>query len=275
MTPTPVGMRCPECSRQRTRVVRMRDMTTVPQVTYALIAINVVVFLAEGRFAGGSGGGVGNLFDNGALLGSGVEVSPGHAPALVGVAYGDWWRIVTGGFLHVNLLHIAFNMYLLYLLGRILEPALGSVKFALLYFVSLLTGSLGALIVSPHELTVGASGAIFGLMGAVLLEARARQIPELQSWVAWLIVINLAFSFLFPDISWGGHVGGLIGGVLATLVLQLGDRRRQQALALAACVALGAGAFAGGIAVAKSSAPELPPGGVPGGGETSLTSPGQ
>lgn len=273
MTSTPVGMRCPECSRQRTRVVRMRDMTTVPQVTYALIAINVIVFLAEGRLAGGSGGGVGNLFDNGALLGSGIEVSPGHV-TYVGVAYGQWWRIVTGGFLHVNLLHIAFNMYLLYLLGRILEPALGSVKFAVLYAVSLLTGSLGALIVSPHGLTVGASGAIFGLMGAVLLEARARQIPELQSWVAWLIVINLAFSFLFPDISWGGHVGGLIGGLLVTLVLQAGDRVRRQSLALAACVAIGAGAFVGGIAVAKSSAYEmLAPGAS--GGSSSLTTPGQ
>jgi membrane associated rhomboid family serine protease len=259
MTTTPVGMRCPECSRQRTKVVRMRDMATVPQVTYALIAINVIAFLAEGRFAGGGGGGVGNLFNEGALIGSGLEGTVTHITA-VGVAYGQWWRLITSGFLHVNLLHIAFNMYFLYLLGRILEPALGSAKFALLYFVSLLAGSLGALIVTPHGLTVGASGAIFGLMGAVLLEARARQIPELQSWITWLIVLNLGFSFVFPDISWGGHVGGLIGGALCTLMLQYGDRRRQPALALMGCVALGIGAFAGGVAVANSSAPELPPG---------------
>lgn len=260
MTSTPVGMRCPECARQRTKVVRMRDMAATPQVTYALIAVNVIAFLAEGRLAGGSGGGVGNFFNEGALIGSGLEGSTLTHLTAVGVAYGQWWRLISSGFLHVNLLHIGFNMYFLYLLGRILEPALGAAKFALLYFVSLLAGSLGALLVSPHQSTVGASGAIFGLMGAVLLEARARQIPELQSWVTWLIVLNLGFSFVFPDISWGGHVGGLIGGALCALLLQYGDRHRQPALALAGCVALGVGAFAGGIAVAHSSAPELPPG---------------
>lgn len=272
MTPTPVGMRCPECSRQRTKVMRMRDMSTGPQVTYALIAINVIAFLAEGRLTGGSGGGAGNLFNRGALLGSGIESGPaGHGLTYVGVAYGQWWRIVTGGFLHVNLIHIGFNMYLLYLLGQILEPAIGSVRFAVLYLVSLLAGSLGALVVSPHELTVGASGAVFGLMAAVLLEARARQIPELQRWVAGLIVFNLAFTFLFPGISWGGHVGGLIGGALSTLVLQLGDRHRQRALALAGCIAIGAAAFVGGIAVAKSSKIEQ----LPAGGEAPLSLPGQ
>jgi membrane associated rhomboid family serine protease len=272
MTPTPVGMRCPECSRQRTKVVRMREISTGPQVTYALIAINVIAFLAEGRLTGGNGGGAENLFNRGALLGSGIESGPaGHGLTYVGVAYGQWWRIVTGGFLHVNLLHIAFNMYLLYLLGQILEPALGSVRFAAVYLVSLLGGSLVALLVSPHELTVGASGAVFGLMAAVLLEARARQIPELQRWVTVLILFNLAFSFVYPDISWGGHVGGLISGALSTLVLQLGDRHRQRALALAGCVAIGVGAFAGGIAVAKSS--ELVQ--LPAGGETPLALPGQ
>ena len=137
--------------------------------------------------------------------------------------------------------------------------------------MSLLAGSFGALLVSPHELTVGASGAVFGLMAAVLIEARARQIPELQRWVAGLIVFNLAFTFLYPDISWGGHVGGLVGGALSTLVLQYGDRHRQRALALASCVAIGVAAFAGGIAVAKSSEIQQ----LPAGGETSLSLPGQ
>jgi membrane associated rhomboid family serine protease len=273
MTTTPVGMRCPECAKQRTKVVRMRDMAAVPQVTYALIAINVIAFLAEGRLTGGGGGGAGNLYNRGALIGSGIEVgAAGHGLAYIGVAYGQWWRMVTGGFLHVNLIHIGFNMYLLYLLGQILEPALGSLRFASLYFVSLLAGSLGALLVSPHDLTVGASGAVFGLMAAVLLEARARQIPELQRWVTVLIVFNLAFSFVYPGISWGGHVGGLIGGALCTLVLQLGERHRKRALALAGCVAIGAGAFAGAIAVAKSSEFQRLPAS---GGETPLSLPGQ
>jgi membrane associated rhomboid family serine protease len=267
MTPTPVGMRCPECSRQRTKVMRMREMVKVPEVTYALIAINVIAYLAEGRLTGGSGAGAGSVYVKGALLGSGTE----RGLIGQGVAYGQWWRTITGGFLHANLLHIAFNMYLLYVLGQILEPALGRVRFAVLYFVSLLTGSLVALAVSPHDLTVGASGAVFGLMGAVLLEARARQIPQLQNWVAGLIVLNLALSFTISGISWGGHVGGLIGGALSTLVLQLGERHRQRALALAGCVAIGVGAFAGGIALAKSSELEQ----LPAGGETSLTLPGQ
>ena len=100
-----------------------------------------------------------------------------------------------------------------------LEPALGHVKFGVIYAVSLLTGSLGALLVSPHVLTVGASGAIFGVMGAAAVEMRARQIPIMQSGVGMLIVLNLIISFTLPGISWGGHIGGLIGGALAALVI--------------------------------------------------------
>lgn len=271
MTTTPVGMRCPECSRQRTHVVRMRDMTRTPQVTVALIAINVIAFLAEGgsSFTFGGGGTVETKF---ALLGSGLERGPGgQGIEYLGVAYGQWWRIVTGGFLHANFLHIAFNMYLLYLLGQMLEPVLGHVKFALIYFVSLLSGSLLALVVTPHALTVGASGAVFGLMGAAAVEMRARQIPIMQSGIGFLIVINLALSFTISGISWGGHVGGLIGGGLAMLLLQLGDRYRQQALALAGCVAIGLASFAGAIAVAKSSEIQR----LPVGGETSVGAPSQ
>src|SRR5207253_3220243 len=133
------------------------------------------------------------------------------------------------------------------------EPALGSFKFAVVYGVSLLTGSLGALIVSPHSLTVGASGAVFGLMGAAAIEMRARQIPVMQSGVGGLILINLIISFTIPGISWGGHVGGLIGGALAAAVIRLGDRHRAQALALAGCALIAAGAASGAIAAAKSS----------------------
>jgi membrane associated rhomboid family serine protease len=253
MTPTPVGMRCPECSRQRTKVVRLRSAARVPQLTYALIAINVIAFLAEGSsvfsFTGSASGGVDSVYVKGALLGS-SEYPP---LAGQGVAHGQWWRIVSGGFLHENLLHIGFNMWVLYYLGLMLEPALGRLRFALIYGVSLLAGSLGALLVSPHALTVGASGAVFGIMGAAAVEMRARQIPLMQSGVGGLIVLNLIISFTLPGISWGGHVGGLVGGAAAALVLQLGDRYRARALALAACVLLGAGAVAGSLASAKSS----------------------
>ncbi len=256
MTPTPVGMRCPECASQRTKVVRMRDMTSTPQVTVALIAINVLVFLA-------GGGGGGTFAEKGELLGSGLQrAANAQSIEYLGVAYGQWWRIVTGGFLHANFLHIAFNMYLLYLLGQMLEPALGHVKFALVYFVSLLVGSLLVLIVAPHSPTLGASGAVFGLMGAAAVEMRARQIPIMQSGIGVLILINLALSFTIGGISWQGHVGGLIGGALVMFILQLGDRYRQQSLALAGCVAIGVASFAGGIAAAKSSEIERLPASV-------------
>ncbi len=250
MTTTPVGMRCPECAKQRTQVKRMRDMATVPQATYALIAINVAVFLTEGSGVRTiSGEASGAAITKGGLLGS------SELPTLAGqgVAHGQWWRIVTSGFLHENLLHIGFNMWVLYYLGMMLEPALGRLRFTVIYGVSLLAGSLGALLVSPHVLTVGASGAIFGLMGAAVVETRARRIPLMASGVGGLILLNLVISFTIPGISWGGHVGGLIGGALAALAMRLGERRRSQALAYAGCAVLAAASVAGAIATSKAS----------------------
>jgi membrane associated rhomboid family serine protease len=128
MTTTPVGMRCPECAKQRTKVMRIpSSVSTVPRVTYALIAINVIAFLAEGSGAFNLGSSAsGSVVEKGALLGS--SDFPGLAGQ--GVAHGEWWRIISGGFLHENVLHILFNMWVLYYLGTQLEPALGRVKFA-------------------------------------------------------------------------------------------------------------------------------------------------
>ncbi len=262
MTTTPVGMRCPECSKQSTRVMTMRNMATRPRVTFALIAINVIVFLGEGSFTLSSQP-TGKLYEEGALFGS-IRGVP-----TLGVAHGQWWRLVTNGFLHENLLHIGFNMWVLYYLGMMLEPALGHLKFGVIYGVSLLTGSFGALLVSPHALTVGASGAVFGLMGAAAVEMRARQIPLMQSGVGMLILLNLIFSFTVPGISWGGHIGGLIGGVLAALVIQFGDRYRSQALALAGCAAIAVVAVAGSLATSHASEAEttVPIQFTPGGSE--------
>jgi membrane associated rhomboid family serine protease len=250
MTTTSVGMRCPECSRERTPVKTLRNIARRPEVTIALIAINVVAFLAEGNITL-SGQPTSKVYEEGALLGS-IRGFP-----TLGVAHHQWWRIVTSGFLHENIIHIGFNMYVLYILGQMLEPALGRLRFGTIYAVSLLTGSFGALLVTPHSPTVGASGAVFGVMGAAAVEMRARQIPIMQSGVGGLILINLVISFALPGISWGGHIGGLLGGALAALVIQLGDRYRRQALALAGCVAIGAAAFAGSILVAKAT--EAPP----------------
>jgi membrane associated rhomboid family serine protease len=221
-------------------------MISVPRLTYALIAINAVVFLAEGSFTL-SGQPAGKVYEEGALFGS-IRGIP-----TLGVAHGQWWRIVTSGFMHENLIHIGFNMWVLYYLGMMLEPALGRLKFGTIYAVSLLTGSFGALLVTPHSPTVGASGAIFGLMGAAAVEMRARQIPLMQSGVGGLILLNLIISFTLPGISWGGHIGGLIGGTVAALMIGLGARYRAQALALAGCAAIGIAAFAGSILIAKSA----------------------
>jgi membrane associated rhomboid family serine protease len=238
MTPTPVGMRCPECAGQKTRVRTLRSTTTEPVVTYVLIAINVILFLAEGRFGVGSQSGGTTLYDKFALFGPSV-------------ADGDWWRIITGGFLHAGLLHILFNMYLLYLLGQMLEPAIGSVRFTLIYFVALLAGSLGALVLSPNAVTVGASGAVFGLMGAAAVELRARGINPFDTGIGGLIVFNLIFSFVFSGISIGGHIGGLIGGAAAGFLFLEADRRRiPQQLALAGSVALAVVVAAVAISVA-------------------------
>lgn len=240
MTPTSVGMRCPECARQRTKVKTVRSMSpSAPTVTYVLIAINVIAFLASGAFGVGGAGGGGELFRKGALNGPAVHV--GH----------EYYRLVTSGFLHANFLHIAFNMYLLYVLGRMLEPAIGSARFAAIYVVSLLGGSFGALLVTPNVNTVGASGAVFGLMGAAFFELRNRGIDPFQAGIGGLIVINLIFSFVLSNISVGGHIGGLVFGSLAALAFHAVERRRLPAGAgLAASVLLAVVAVAGAIAVA-------------------------
>jgi membrane associated rhomboid family serine protease len=246
MTPTPVGMRCPECSRQRTKVVRnphgqASGFWSSP-ATFVLIAINVVVYLVE--IAGGSGG----------INSPSGSISLDYGLYGPFVAEGEWYRLVTSGFLHASLIHIGFNMLLLYLLGRLLEPALGTPRFLVLYFASLLAGSLGVMILDPNSLTVGASGAVFGLFGAGFLLARERGLNELATQLGFLIVINLVFSFTGNHISVGAHLGGLVGGLICSLVIvaggrgMLGEKPRNVELLLMALV--GALSVVGAIAIA-------------------------
>ena len=243
MTTTSVGMRCPECARERTKVRTAASIGSDPVVTYVLIALNVAAFVGSLAAGGGvAARGSGDVISNGALFGPAIDVD--H----------EYWRLVTSGFLHAGLLHVGFNMYLLWILGQLLEPAIGHVRFAALYFVSLLGGAFGALLVSPDSLTVGASGAVFGLMGGAVVAMRARGFDPMQSGIPGLIAINLLFSLLFPGISIGGHIGGLIAGAIAAFVLvDLGERRRSTVLPLAGCVVLGAAAVAGSLAVAGGS----------------------
>lgn len=245
MTPTPVGMRCPECSRQRTRVHTMRTMRDgALDATKALIAINVIVFLAQGNFAV-SQAGRGSVIAHGELYRAAIA------------SQHEYWRLVTSGFLHAGLLHIAFNMYLLYVLGQMLEPALGRVRFVALYMTALLAGSLGALIATPGA-SIGASGAVFGLMGAAVVEMRARGINPWQSGIPLLIILNLVLS-LRPGISVGGHVGGLVGGILAAYALQLAARRGRDSVpaGLLGCLIISAAAVAASLAVASSTSTGL------------------
>jgi membrane associated rhomboid family serine protease len=247
MTTTPVGMRCPECARQRTPVRTMRNVVSGGiEATRTLIAINVVIFLASGNFSlSGSAGG--EIITKGAL--SAQSIAVGH----------QYWRLVTAGFLHENLLHIGFNMYLLYVLGQLLEPALGSVKLVVIYAVALLFGSCGSMVGVPAlESTIGASGAVFGLMGAAVVEMRSRGINPMDSGIPALIVINLIFSLTLSNISIGGHIGGLIGGALAAFALNFGDRRRSRVLGFAGCAVLGVAAVVGAIAVAHAQGLPMP-----------------
>jgi membrane associated rhomboid family serine protease len=246
MTPTPVGMRCPECARQRTSVRSggaAFGFAGEPRATYVLIAINVAVFLAE-LVAGGAASveGGGSVIRDFGIFG----------PA---IADGEWYRIVTGGFLHAGFLHIAFNMYALYILGSMLEPAIGTARFLAVYAVSLLAGSFGALLLEPDTVTVGASGAIFGIFGVAFLIARGRGMNEVASQLGVLLLINLAFTFGFSDfISVGGHLGGLVGGSLAGLLIVAGERgmlgSRRVTAEMVALTALAVVAAGGALIVA-------------------------
>jgi membrane associated rhomboid family serine protease len=253
MTPTPVGMRCPECSRDRTKVHTMGSLTVEPRVTYALIAMNVIVFIGA-SLSGTSlvGGGGSELFRHGALIGIG-----GDGSGLFGVAQGEYWRLLTGGFLHAGLLHLGFNMYVLYWLGNMLEPTLGHVRFLAVYLASLLAGSFGALLLAPASFTVGASGAVFGLMGAAFILERARGRDPMQSGIGFVILLNLGLTFVIGNISIGGHIGGLIGGTLVALAMTRVPRTRSAYPTVAICTAVAALSVVGGIWASVSERVEL------------------
>jgi membrane associated rhomboid family serine protease len=246
MTPTPVGMRCPECARQRTAVRRVGAglQTGTSPATYVLIALNVAAFLAE--IAGG--GGAGSLEGGGKVIRDFGLYGPE-------VADGEWYRIVTSAFLHAGPLHIALNMFALFILGTLLEPGIGTPRFLGVYAVSLLAGAFGALLLDPTETTVGASGAIFGLMSAAFIVARHRGIEGLASQIGFYVILNLAFTFGVPGISVGGHLGGLVGGALAALVIVFGERRvaRPVLLEVLAMLVFSAASVGGALAAASAA----------------------
>ena len=184
-------------------------------VTWAIIAINVLVFVIDGALGGGislTGSGGGPLSEAGFVHGRAV-------------ADGEWWRLLTGAFLHLNVLHIAFNMYALWLFGPIMEQMYGHVEFAVIYLLCALGGNVLTILLAPDVPALGASGAIFGLFGLAFIVSRRRHLllgPQARavlSQVGTLLVLNLIITFTIPFISWTGHVGGLIvGGVIGLLL---------------------------------------------------------
>jgi membrane associated rhomboid family serine protease len=245
MTPSPVGMRCPECAGQRTAVrsgaAAFQD-ASVPYATYVLIALNVAAFLAElgsGGLSSTSGGGK-MIHDYGI-----------NGPAVAG---GDWFRVVTGGFLHAGMLHLLFNMFALYVLGTLLEPAIGTVRFVAIYLAALFGGSAGAILLDPGATTVGASGAIFGLFAATFLVARGRGLQGVASQIGFWLLINLVLTLSVPGISVGGHLGGLAVGSIAGLIIVAAERgggaRRHVGIELVLIAALAAAAFAVALVLA-------------------------
>jgi membrane associated rhomboid family serine protease len=229
MVQTSVGIKCAEDAGVRTgaaRVARSAQRFGVEGqgalLTKILIGLNVGVYVLMLATGGGTlGAPSGELFDKGSLIGIGIQ----HGQ-LVGVAQGEWWRLVTSAFLHASILHLGFNVLFLWWVGAPVEEAIGRWRFALIYVAGALGGAAGALLFGKYELfgtslatpTVGASGALFGILGAALVFERQRQYV-LGGAALSIIVINLVLSFTISGISVGGHLGGLVAGALAALAL--------------------------------------------------------
>ncbi|HEY4779680.1 MAG TPA: rhomboid family intramembrane serine protease [Solirubrobacterales bacterium] len=216
MTPTPVGMRCPECWSQGPSVdtnppAQPSGLWSTP-ATFVLIAINLIVYLIE---VAGSG-----------INDPSTKIFENYALAGPFVAEGEWYRLVTAGFLHLDLLRIILYASTLLLAGRMLEPLLGTLRFTFIYFTSLLAASFGALLLNSNELTVSALGAAFGLLAAsvVLTRTRGSHSKEFTTCFAALIAINLIGSFIAADATAGDYLGGVVGGLICAILIVAGDR---------------------------------------------------
>lgn len=244
MTQGSVGFHCPECVRAAAKAAPVYTTRTLPvaqpYVTYALMAVNVAVFVLDLAAGGTISNGQGRVWEQGVLF----------APAIVA---GEWWRLVTSGFLHYGIIHLGMNMFVLWRIGPQIEKLLGHVQYLALYIASMVAGALGALILSPDGLTAGASGAVFGLLGAAAAFQISNKINLWQSGLGGLIAINLAIS-LIPGVSLGGHLGGIVaGGAVGWMMFELERRRQSPWLGAGIAVAL----IAVFVAAAVVAAPML------------------
>jgi membrane associated rhomboid family serine protease len=221
MTMAPVGLRCPEHSGKAQGAARITGNVkrasfegTGALVTKSLIAINVLVFLINLAQGASLSQNAGSLYEKGVLVMREVDSSG----QVVGLAEGEYWRLLSAAFLHGSIVHLGLNMLMLWWIGAPMEAVVGRGRFLAIYLVSGLAGSAGALVASPNGITVGASGAIFGILGAALVFERQRTYVLGGSALS-IILLNLVFTFAVPNISIGGHVGGLAGGVLSGLAI--------------------------------------------------------
>ena len=247
MTQGSVGFHCPECVKAAAKSAPSYNARTLPvaqpYVTYALMAINLAVFVFDVAAGGTIQGGQGRLSEQGELYAYGVYV-------------GEWYRLLTTGFLHYGIVHLAMNMFVLYRIGPQLEQLLGHVQYLSLYLAALVAGALGAMLLHPMSATAGASGAIFGLLGAAAAYQLSNKINLWQSGLGMLIVINLGITFLVPGIAIGGHVGGMIGGALVGWgMFELERRNHSRLVGIAIAAAVGAACIATAVLVAPSLIP--------------------
>jgi membrane associated rhomboid family serine protease len=229
-----VGSLCPGCRRASraplTTRLRYWQAAHAAIVTRSLIIANLAVFVSVA------------LADARSLSGrtTRLQVDLGLAADLVALGPTEWYRVVTSGFVHFGLIHVGFNMFLLHQLGGMLEPAIGRIRFALVYVICLVGGSAGAMLLQPNALHGGASGAVFGLMGLAAVGYQQRGINPLNTSIGTLLLLNLAITFVVPGISIGGHLGGAVAGALCGyVVLSPGRRSANIAMTTSVLVALG------------------------------------
>ncbi len=247
MTQGSVGFHCPECVKTASQAAPSYSARALPMaqpyVTYALLAVNVAVFVLDLALGG--------------RITTGTASEPGTGVLYAyGVYAGEWWRLVTSGFLHYGFIHLGMNMFVLYRIGPQIEQLLGHAQYAALYFASLFAGALGAMLLSPNSATAGASGAIFGLLGAAAGYQLANRVNIWQSGLGMLIVINLGITFLVPGISVGGHVGGMVaGGAIGWAMFELERRQKSPVLGVTIAIVL----MVACVGVAVLAAPYLIP----------------
>ena len=234
----PVGQQCVECIKEGGRTVRQPTgafggrVVSGAVVTYTLVALNVVFYLVEWVYP--------KIVDYLALIGAAYDPK---VHAVIGVAQGEYYRLLTSAFLHeqglsgFGPLHIIFNMWALILVGPSLERLLGRLRFLAVYVLSALGGSVMFYLLAPvNELGLGASGAIFGLFGAYFVVARRLKVDSRS--IVFLIVLNLGISFAVAGIAWQAHVGGLLTGGLLTAAYAYAPRNQRTLVQVGATVAV-------------------------------------